>query len=107
MNNLFTNIIIITIVIYYCYLIIKVDEIQKGDNKDEAKPIIILYNFIKDEYITFLDIESFYRAILSRGDKGAMIEYYRKHHDEQSKYNEVKFLIECYYKNYEIKKLDI
>ena len=106
MNNIFINVGIITVVLYYCYIIITLKE-EKEETEEKINPIIVLYNFIKDEYITFLTIDEFYRNILNRGDGGAMIEYLRKHGSTPESIEEVKELINLYFKGYEIKKLDL
>lgn len=80
---------------------------EKEETKEKINPIIVLYNFIKDEYITFLILDDFYRNILQRGDGGAMIEYLRKHGSISESREEVKELINLYFKGYEIKKLDL
>lgn len=100
------NIGIITVVLYYCYIIVKLKE-EKEETKERINPIIVLYNFIKDEYITFLTLDDFYRNILNRGDGGCMIEYLRKHGEIPESIEEVKELINLYFKGYEIKKLDL
>lgn len=99
------NIGIITVVLYYCYIIITLKE--EKEEIQETNPIIVLYNFIKDEYITFLTLDEFYRNILNRGGDGAMIEYLRRHNIVAESKEEVQMLINLYYKGYEIKKLDI
>lgn len=99
------NIGIITVVIYYCYIIITLK--KEKEETQEINPVIVLYNFVKDEYITFLILEDFYKNILSRGDNGAMIEYLRRHGSVPESIEEVKELIKLYFKGYEIKKLDI
>lgn len=107
MSNMFIiNISIITVVLYYCYIITLLKEEKEG-TEEKINPIIVLYNFIKDEYITFLTLDDFYRNILNRGDAGAMIEYLRKHGSTPESMEEVKELINLYFKGYEIKKLDL
>ena len=105
MNNIFINIGIITVVLYYCYIIISLKE--EKEETQEINPIIVLYNFIKDDYITFLSLDDFYRNILNRGDGGCMIEYLRKHNTIPESIEEIKELINLYFKGYEIKKLDL
>lgn len=106
MNNIFISIEIITVVLYYCYIILTLKE-EKEETKEKINPIIVLYNFIKDEYTTFLTLDDFYRNILNRGDGGCMIEYLRKHGSTPESIEEVKELINLYFKGYEIKKLDL
>lgn len=102
---------ILTIIFFTAYYIWALDLKDKEDAEiiEEKKnnPIIILYNFINDDYITFLTIDDFYRDILKRKDRGCMIEYLRKHGTEPESYEEIKSLIRLYYNDYEIKKLDL
>ena len=106
MNNIFINIGFIIVILYYFYIIITLKE-EKEETEEKINSIIVLYNFIKDDYIIFLTLDEFYRNILNRGDGGAMIEYLRRHDSVPESTEEVKELINLYFKGYEIKKLDL